>query len=364
MFERTTKVLQYLFPFSINRTSEIVKVNPTATPTRKEPENIVVEVYHYDESHLEIEKFDAIAPCAHYKNKGRITWINMDGLRKKDVEALCSRFEIHPLIQEDILHEGQRPKMDEIGNILFYVCNMLYYNEKDGTVEQEQISVALGKNFVISFQEDESRDVFSALREKLKLEGSKVRRETADYLCYCLLDHIVDNYFLVMEKLGHRIEEIEEEIQLKADKSSFIKLNILRKELMVLQRSVKPVRELINGFLKSDNELLDVRNIKYYKDVYDHIVQAADLSENYRDITLNLQDLYLSNVNLKMNEVMKVMTITTCLLAPATVIGGIFGMNFDKLPYIHHQYGFYIAVFLMLIIPAWMLWMFQRRGWF
>ena len=259
---------------------------------------------------------------------------------------------------------NQRPKMDEIDNILFCLLNMLYYNSQKNTVEQEQISIVVGKNFVISFQEDPSRDVFNSLREKLKLANSRIRQAGADYLCYTMLDLIVDHYFIVMENLGDQIEALEEEVVRSSTQRSLAKINQLRKELIVLKRNMAPVRDLVNGFIRSDSDLLDDRSTKYFKDVYDHIIQAFDLSENYRDIMVSMQDLYINNVNLKMNEVMKVMAIVTCLMAPATVIGGIFGMNFDRIPYLHHHYGFFIAVGLMLICPLWMLWAFKRRGWF
>jgi magnesium transporter len=241
---------------------------------------------------------------------------------------------------------------------------MLYYNNTKQTVEQEQISIVLGKDFVITFQEDAKRDVFNPLRERLKLGTSKARQRSADYLCYTMLDLIVDNYFLVMEKLGDRIELLEEEVIRNSNKRSLARINQLRKELIVLKRNTVPVRDLIGGILRSESDLLDDRNTKYFKDIYDHIVQAIDLSDNYRDIMVSMQDLYINNVNLKMNEVMKVMAIVTCLLAPATVIGGIFGMNFDAIPYLHNQYGFWIAVGIMLIIPVWMVYMFRKRGWF
>jgi magnesium transporter len=167
-----------------------------------------------------------------------------------------------------------------------------------------------------------------------------------------------------MEKLGEKIETLEEDIMRNADKKSLVKINMLRKEMIVLKRSIAPVREIINGILRSENELIEERTEKYFKDVYDHIVQANDLAENYRDMMMNLHDLYLSNVNLKMNEVMKVMAVVTCLLAPATVIGGIFGMNFDRIPLLHNKWGFFISVGLMLFIPISMIRIFRRRGWF
>jgi len=241
---------------------------------------------------------------------------------------------------------------------------MLFYNETENTVEHEQISIILGKDYLISFQEDANRDVFNPLRDRLKINSSKIRQHSADYLCYAMLDMIVDNYFSVMEKLGEEIEEVEEEVIRGSNRRSLAKINQLRKELIVLKRNFSPVRELVNGFLRSDSELLDDRTTKYFKDVYDHIVQALDLSESYRDIMMSMQDLYINNVNLKMNEVMKVMAIVTCLLAPATVIGGVFGMNFEELPLLKQHWGFYIAVGLMIFIPVAMLWMFKKRGWF
>jgi magnesium transporter len=241
---------------------------------------------------------------------------------------------------------------------------MLYFNEQTGAVETEQISIAQGKDFLISFQEDAKRDVFDSLRNKLRMANSKIRMSGADYLCYALIDTIVDNYYIVLEKLGERIEFVEEEIIRIGSTKSLARINNLRKELIVLKRNVGPVRDLVNNFIRSESDLLEEKTTKYFKDVYDHIVQANDLVENYREMMMSLQDLYLNKVNLKMNEVMKVMAIVTCLMAPATVIGGIFGMNFEVIPLLHQRRGFYIAVALMLLIPLWMLRLFKKRGWF
>lgn len=361
------KYLRYLMLpvlFGTERTKEILSVNPTAPPEREEPDHVVVTVYDYTADFVEEKKLENIESCFKYKDKKGIVWINVDGLRKADVEAVCGHFEVHPLVIEDILSINQRPKMDDVEGLLFCLLNMLYYNEESKTVETEQISIVLGDHFVLSFQEDASRDVFDPLRNKLKIAKSQVRQRGADYLLYGMLDMIVDNYYLVMEKLGEQIELVEEEVIRNSNTRSLAKTNQLRKELIVLKRNIAPVRDLINGFIRSDSELLEDRTTKYFKDVYDHIVQAFDLTENYRDMMISMQDLYINNVNLRMNEVMKVMAIVTCLMAPATVIGGIFGMNFDKIPYLHNDYGFFIAVILMLAIPVVMLRIFKKRGWF
>ena len=364
---RPDKYLKYLNPtnlFPTKRTKEILSANPTVIPHREEAKEVRVSVFDYNADSLEEKKLSAVGDCFLYKTSGRTTWINIDGLRKADVEAICTHFDIHPLVIEDILSINQRPKLDEADNSIFCLLNMLYYNEETFTVEQEQISIILAKDVVISFQEDAHRDVFNTLREKLRVQNSKIRQRPADFLCYVMLDMIVDHYFIVMEKLGERIEVVEDEVMHGNNKRALQDITQLRKELIILKRNFSPVREVVNGFLRSESELLEDRHTKYYKDIYDHIVQASELSENYRDVMVSLQDLHLNNVNLKMNEVMKVMAIVTCLLAPPTVIGGVFGMNFERIPFASHNLGFLVTVGVMLLIPAIMLYIFKKRGWF
>lgn len=364
MVRQTRKYLtHYLNPLNLLRTKEILKVNPTVIPERKASEPTKIFVYDYDTTQLKEAAFDHPENCFPFLDSPSVSWINVDGINKTDVEKICNRYGIHALFIEDILTVGQRPKMDEMDNILFCVLHMLYFNSEIGTVESEQISIVLGKNFVLSFQEDGSRDVFNSIREKLKINNSRLRSGTADYLFYALIDSIVDHYFIVMEKLGEKIEALEEDVVRNSNTRTLAKVNLLRKEMIVLKRTIAPVREMINGILKSESDLIHERTEKYLKDVYDHIVQANDLAENYRDMMITLQDLYLNNVNLKMNEVMKFLAVVTTMLAPATVIGGIFGMNFSVIPFAHHQFGFFVTVGAMMIIPVIMLFWFRRKRW-
>ena len=361
------KYLKYLNPlpmFNTKRTRDIFQVNPTALPQREEAEEIKINVFDYSPQSFEEKCLEEISSSFSYRDNKNISWINIDGIRKADTESISNHFGIHHLIIEDIISVGQRPKMDEMEPVLYCLLNMLYFNERTGAVETEQISIVLGQDFVLTFQEDPERDAFDPIREKLRIPNSKLRQSGADYLCYALLDMIVDHYYIVMEKLGDRIELLEEKIIRSSNTRALAEINSLRKELIVLKRNVSPVRDLVNGFIRSDSDLLEERTTKYFKDIYDHILQANEMAESYRDMMMNLQDLYLSNVNLKMNEVMKVMAIVTCILAPATVIGGIFGMNFDIIPYSHHQYGFYIAMGLMFVVPIGMVIAFRKRGWF
>ncbi|MGE5521004.1 MAG: magnesium/cobalt transporter CorA [Candidatus Dadabacteria bacterium] len=362
------KYIKSLVPTSLfgpKRTKQILSINPTIAPLREDASAVKICIYDYNQdfiNELEVKSVEETFAC---KANGNVTWINIDGLKKEDVEKMSDHFGIHPLLAEDILSMGQRPKMDELNGILFCLLNMLYFNEECQAVEQEQISIVLGKDFVITFQEDPQKDVFNPIREKLKFSNSKLRQRDADYLLYSMLDLIVDNYFVVMEKLGEYIEVVEEQVVKNSKESCLPRINHLRKELIVLKRNIGPVRDLVSSIARSDSDLLDPQTLKYFKDIQDHITQANDLNENYRDVMISMQDLYINNVNLRMNEVMKVIAMVTCLLAPATVIGGIFGMNFDShVNFFHQPWGFYTAVSLMLLIPIWMLWVFKQKGWF
>lgn len=360
----TDRYLSFIKPLERLITKKVLQVNPTIAPLRKEPDQTVIFVYEYDSAGVICHQLESVEETFKYLESTKNVWINLDGLKKADIDRTCERFGIHPLIAEDILSSGQRPKMDELNHLIYCLLNMLYFNREVPSVEAEQISIVLGSNFVLTFQEDASRDVFDLLRQKIQIAGSKVRDSKVDYLFYSLIDLIVDNYFVVMEQLGEKIEDLEEDITHRPDTHTLAKINLIRKEMIFLKRNISPVREMINGILRSETDLIEDKTERYFKDIYDHIVQANELAENYRDMMINLQDLYLSNVNLKMNEVMKVMAVVTCLLAPATVIGGIFGMNFVRIPWLHNPYGFFIAVGLMLVIPVWMIWIFKKRGWF
>lgn len=357
------KHFSLLKPFErVNK--KIFYVNPTIPPSRTEPDKTILTTYRYNAEISTVQVTDDVEHYTKPEEKEFNYWIDVGGLRTQDINRLGDIFNIHFLISEDILSIGQRPKMDESETFVFALMNMLYYNETTLAVETEQVSLLLGKNYVISFQEDPTRDLFDPIRKKLTLKESRLRNYGSDYLFYSVVDIIVDNYFVILERMGEKIEYVEEEVIKNATTSTLAAINLLRKEMVLLKRNISPVREIVNGILRSESELIDDRTLKYFKDVYDHIVQASELSENYRDMVLNLHDLYLSELNLKMNEVMKVMAVVTCLLAPATVIGGIFGMNFSVMPWLNEPLGFYLAVVFMFLIPAGMIYIFKKRGWF
>jgi len=366
-FRRQANKLVTLLPewtWNYSKRKPITSYNPRREEVRNTDVTPLYTLFSFDSGVVEERQLNEAEACRSQLREGKIIWINIDGLRKVDVEKICDCYDIHNLVIEDILSIGQRAKMDEIEEMMFCLLPMLYYNEGSGQIETEQVSIILGRGFVLSFQEDPMRDVFNPVRDRLRTAGSKVRLRTADYLCYSLIDIIVDSYFEVIEKINDRIERLEDALLLQNENGALAKISILRREIMLLRRSILPVRDLVNGFLKSENSVLEERHDKYYKDVLDHIIQANEFVENQREMLMNLQDLSMSQINIRMNEVMKLFTMVATLLAPATVIGGIFGMNFDVIPMAHHGLGFYVAVFIMLVVPVFMLVWFKRKGWF
>ncbi len=325
----------------------------------------VISVHAYTPEQLKYETPENILEYLQKNPEpGFIRWINMDHLHAEQMTAVCEHFGIHWLIQEDIISIGQRPKVDEYDGILFVLLNLIYYNEDIGLIEKEQISIVLGQDFVLSFQEDSRRDVFDPIRKKLQIAGSRERQRDEDFLFYSLIDVIADSYLQVIEQLGVQIEHIEEQMLQRSSPTHFQRISQLRKDIILLKRYITPVRDLVATIIRSNSTLLKKGTIRYFKDVHDHVALASDLVDNYRDMNMALQDMYVNSVNLRMNEVMKTLAIITAIMAPATVIGGLFGMNFKYIPFSDFRYGFHITIGIMIFIPFLMILWFYIRGWF
>lgn len=358
------KTLGQLLP-SFSKRKKLTTYNPKRVIVTSGDTPTIYSSFSYNPERVEHSVTPSLQECALQVKEGEVTWINVDGLHKHEVEQLCARFDIHPLLVEDILSVGQRAKADDMDSHMFCLMPMLYYNNDTGVVQVEQLSIVLARNLLVSFQPDPQQDSFNPIRERLKNKTAPIRqRAAADYLAYSLMDAVVDDYFSVLERLSDRLEKLEDEVVTRPNNAILLKITLLRHEITVVKRAITPVRELVNSFRHSENPLIHGANRKYFKDVFDHIVLAIEYTENYREMAINVQDLYMNQVNTRMNEVMKILTIVTTLLAPATVIGGVFGMNFDKIPYAHHAHGFAIAVGVMLSISALMLLYFRKKGWF
>lgn len=290
------------------------------------------------------------------------TWINLVGLHNtKIIEALGLNYNIHPLVIEDILNTEHRPKTQETSNYIFFTLKM--FRVLNGVVDYEQISLILGKDYLLSFQEKEG-DLFDYIREKLKDDTSKVRQKGIDYLFYRIIDTVVDSYYVMLENIGDRIELLEEEMHENTVSEHYKKAQELRRELIHFRRVAFPLREALLKLTKESSELISDEEKNYLNDVYDHSIHIIETIELYRDLTAGVIDLYMSSTSNKMNEIMKVLTIISTIFIPITFIAGVYGMNFKFMPELNYKLGYPIALTIMVLIVIVMLIYFKRKKWF
>lgn len=326
--------------------------------------DVKISVLDYDEIHLEEKKSVSADECLIFREKPTVTWINIEGLHKLDIlEKIGECFGLHPLVLEDIVNTDQRPKMEDYGNYLYIVLRMLYLRESTGEVTTEQISLIVGENFVISFQEGIEGDVFNAVRERLRGEKGRLRKMGADYLAYSMIDAIVDHYFIVFERLGENIELLEDKLVSSPTQETLHKIHSLKKEMIFLRRTIWPLREVIGSLERGDSLLIKDATKIYLRDVYDHAIQVMDTIETFRDMVTGMLDIYLSSVSNRLNAVMKVLTIIATIFMPLTFIAGVYGMNFKYMPELEWVWGYPIVLLVMLIIGILMLVYFRRKKW-
>ncbi len=322
-----------------------------------------ISLIDYNESSFQESVLKSIEECFSFKDTPTVTWINIDGVHDIDIiEKLGSRFELHPLIMEDIVNTQQRPKFEDYDKYLFIVLRMLYVSSEDKEPKSEQVSLILGSNFVISFQESKG-DVFQPIRNRIAKSKGRIRKTGADYLAYALMDAIVDNYFIVLEKLGETIESIEDDLIQKPAPETLQIIHNLKREAISLRKSVWPLREVISGMDRAETTLIRKPTRIYLRDVYDHTIQVIDTIESFRDLISGMLDIYLSSVSNRMNEVMKVLTIFAAIFIPLTFIAGIYGMNFANMPELSWQWGYPAALAVMAIVAIILLFYFKRKKW-
>lgn len=292
-----------------------------------------------------------------------VTWINIDGLHQVEViETVGKCFDLHPLVLEDILETEHRPKIEDYDSYLFLVLKMLLFDEAKGEIRAEQVSLVLGKNFVLTFQEV-AGDVFAGVRERLRNHKGRIRGLGADYLAYALLDSIVDSYFSILEKVGDQIELLEEELIVAPESATLQKIHHFKREMILLRKAIWPLREVISGLQRVESELIGKSTAVFLRDVYDHTIQVIDTVETFRDLLAGMLDLYLSSISNRMNEVMKVLTIMATIFIPLTFFAGIYGMNFEYMPELQWRWGYFGLWGLMLLLAAGMLVFFRKKRW-
>lgn len=324
---------------------------------------IRIHVIDYDEQNFVETELTEVEACVPYRDRPTVTWINLDGVHDVPVvEKLGECFGLHRLVMEDIMNTDQRPKTEDHGDYLYTVLKMLSIN-KSGEVASEQISIIFGNSFVLSLQEGIEGDVFNIIRDRLRAAKGRIRKMGADYLAYSLLDAIVDNYFVILEKFGDRIELLETELIEKPTQKTVQKLYQMKRDLIFLHNAVWPLREVVSALGKRESPLIRESTGPYLRDVYDHVVHVIDSVDIYREMLSGMLDLYLSSVSNRLNEVMKVLTVISLVFMPLTFIAGVYGMNFKFMPELEWHWGYPFALLLMAGIAVLMVLYFKRKRW-
>jgi magnesium transporter len=352
-------------PRPIKRTSKSKGLAPGTLVHigEQKTENVKIALIDYDQKKFQEKELASVEECFPFKESPTVSWINVSGIHRTEiVQKIGDTYGLHPLTLEDIVNTDQRPKTEDYGNYIFVVLKMLYLNDKGSLIVAEQVSLILGKNFVISFQEREG-DVFSPIRERLRSSG-RIRQMGADYLAYALIDAIVDGYFIILEKIGERIEFVEQKVVNDTQPRTLQLIHQLKGDTIFLRKSVWPLREVIGTLQRSESDLIQKQTGVYLTDVYDHTIQVVDSIESYRDMVSGLLDIYLSSVSNRLNEVMKVLTIIATIFIPLTFISGIYGMNFRYMPELEWHFGYFAVLAVMAAIALGMVAYFKKKNWF
>ena len=291
--------------------------------------------------------------------------MDIQGLGSEEVlTQVGDIFSLHPLLLEDVVNVPQRPKVQDYKQQLLIVAQMVRINkEKDG-FDTEQVGFVLGKNYLLTFQEEELEDCFEMVRERIRTNQGKVRQLGADYLTYLLLDSLIDGYFPVVEHYEERIEELEDEIVLHPSGQTMQKLYELRRELLALRRLIWPLRNVLNVIIRDHDTVITDDIQIYFRDSYDHIIQLLEIIEAYRELASSLMDVYMSAMGNKMNEIMKFLTVIATIFNPLTFIAGVYGMNFENMPELKWPLGYFICWTIMLGVAGGLIYYFWRKGWF
>lgn len=348
-----------------NKRSRKVGLAP-GTPVHvgeERPEPVVVRAVDYGLDVCCEQKPDSVRGLPEPGEECAVRWIDVSGVHDiRVIEEIGSKFDLHPLVMEDIANTAQRPKVEDYDDYIYLVGRMLRYNEQTREAEDEQISIVLGSGLVISFQE-RGRDLFAPVRDRITNAKGRIRKTGADYLAYALVDTIVDGYFGVLERVGENLEDLQEEVTGEPTEDTLNRIHSSKRELVFLRKSVWPLREAINSLARSDTELLTDNTRLYLRDVYDHTIQVIDTLESFRDLAAGMLDTYLTSISNRMNEVMKVLTIMASLFIPLTFIAGIYGMNFEHMPELGWRWSYPIVLGLMYGIAVFMLMYFKKKNW-
>lgn len=346
----------------MNRFKYHLPGTPPATLVAPTTEKPVVTLTEYDAENYEERHIDHIEECFPFRDNGQVTWINISGLGDVELlKKLGAHYHLHPLALEDVLNVGQRPKIEHYDHHYFIVLQMVYCNAEQELVF-EQVSIFLGKDYVITVRESGGK-MFDPVRQRLQRASGFIRTSGADYLCYTLMDAVVDHYFPILESFGDLIEELEDEVLGSPDQSTVAKLHDYKRNLVHLRRGAWPQREVLSALGRDEIGIVHDATKPFLRDCYDHSIQVIDIIENYRELTSSIMDVYLSAVSQRTNEIMRVLTVLSSIFMPLTFFVGIYGMNFDVLPELHWRYGYLFFWIVTLIISGSMAFYFKHKKW-
>jgi len=336
---------------------------------RERTEAVHIDVIDYTETEITERRVSDVEECFPFRDSPTVTWINIGGIHDSAiVEKLGRHFGMHPLVQEDVVNSGQRPKMEEAADHLVLIVKMLYTDAKSGDIAAEQVGVIFGQRWVLTLQET-GKDVFDGVRRRIRETEPRVRFMSADYLAYALIDAVVDHYFIVLEEIGERIEALEDEIAEQPRAESLATIRELKRKLIVMRKAVWPLREVIGNLERTESDLIKESTGPYLRDLYEHAIQVIDTVETFRDMVSGLLDLYHTGVSNRMNEIMKVLTIFATIFIPLGFLAGVYGMNFDtgvspfNMPELGLPFGYLIFWGLVLAVGGGLLWFFRRKRW-
>ncbi len=326
-------------------------------------QSIRIDLLEFDAAVVHEAHDVSVDDCAVHRGTATVSWIQVNGIHDIAlIEALASRFGLHPMTIEDIVNTSQRPKCEELPDYCFVALKMLAYSRASRSIGAEHVSLILGPNYVISFLEDEG-DVFDSVRLRIRKGLGRVRSMGADYLAFCLMDAVVDHYFLAVEQIGDEIELFDERILIAPRHGDIQEIHHYKSDLIKLRKAVWPLRDVVAAISKSESSLLRPDIIIFWRDLYDHTIQVIDMVETSRDVLASLHDTYLSGLSNRMNEVMKVLTIISTIFIPLTFIVGVYGMNFKNMPELEWQPGYFVVWVVMVAIAIGLFAYFRRRHW-
>lgn len=326
-------------------------------------DEIRIRVIDFDAEKLEEKELESIDQCLEFRSKDTVTWINIDGLHDTEAISRLGRdFKLSPLVLEDIVNTQQSPKIEEFDNYIFIVTKMIYFDNETENIVFEQFSFVLGKNFVLSFQE-RIGDVFEPVRERLRTSNGRIRKRLADYLTYALVDVLVDNYFVVIDRLTGIVNDMEDELMDHPTQKTLKHLYYIKRELLKLSRNIRPLREVAGYLYRAEMHLIEERNRSFLRDLYDHTIDINESMDLNREMVSGMIDTYISISGNRLNEIMKVLTIMASIFIPLTFIAGIYGMNFENMPELHSDWGYYIALSVMAVIGVVMVIYFRLKDW-